>query len=239
VAARAAPPRPAPITACGRRPCRGPTGPLPARPAACRRDPVALDPKHALAPRPAPRPAPCVPAAPSRRDALPQRPPCRIPLRAPSPPSPASSGAAAPLLVAPIGGRALPARVLPSVAVLSPSSPAVTLAPPPGLGPPVPSAAALVISRPRVLCRRRAASALRAAPSWPRARTPWSATPCAQSTSRELCSLCQRRRFSLYWRYSRPPLPFWTALLASCAVALLLPVLSPPTSVSWRHPRHS
>jgi hypothetical protein len=85
VAARAAPPRPAPITACGRRPCRGPTGPLPARPAACRRDPVALapgsraDPKHASAPRPAPRPAPCALSAPSRRDALPPRPPCRIP----------------------------------------------------------------------------------------------------------------------------------------------------------------
>jgi hypothetical protein len=97
VAARARPPRPAPITACGRRPCRGPTEPLPcaaartrpptstaadlapARPAACRRDPDALvpgsraDPKHACAPRPAPRPAPCTLSAPTRRDALPPR----------------------------------------------------------------------------------------------------------------------------------------------------------------------
>jgi hypothetical protein len=33
--------------------------------------------------------------------------------------------------------------------------------------------------------------------------------------------------------------PFLTALLATRAVALLLPVLSPPTSVPWRHPRHT
>jgi hypothetical protein len=32
---------------------------------------------------------------------------------------------------------------------------------------------------------------------------------------------------------------FWTALRAPRAVALLLPAVSPPTSISWRHPRPS
>jgi hypothetical protein len=33
--------------------------------------------------------------------------------------------------------------------------------------------------------------------------------------------------------------PFWTALRAPRAVALLLTAVSPPTPVSWRHPRHT
>jgi hypothetical protein len=49
-------------------------------------------------------------------------------------------------------------------------------------------------------------------------------------------------------RHSQPHRPtrsswlrasFWTALRAPRAVVLLLPAVSPPTSISWRHPRPS